>query len=341
MPVIVEVLLATVITIALVLASPYTMFAALMLAAIPGAYVAAKRGWLWSAVVILAGTVVAYILDPLYGVIYFAQAPLILTLGLCLGKKAAAFKTFAFSAAAAVAGIAIVVLAVKISSGKDVITYAMDAYKTIIAENDAMASLMYMSVNTPAMSMTEMMGSEQKMAEFMAEMEKIAAMPVSEMREILLSAPQLTLMRTSITNVVPTIFSGAMFGAIISTVLVRLMVKRAGTDVAVLPSFDRFIVPKKISPYLVITYIIIYIPILFDMEKLVFAASILSALLSPILVVQGISLVYYLFKRITRKRWLAVLLTVVAGALMINICLYIGLFEQVVRVREKRFNREA
>jgi len=336
LPVIVEVLLATLIAIALVLASPYTMFLALMLAAMPAAYITAKHGWLWGAVVVLAGTVVSYVLDPLYGVIYFAQTPLVLTLGLCVGKKKASFKTLAFSAAAAVAGIAIVVLAVKIASGKDVITYAMDAYTAVIAENDAMASLMYISVNAPTASSV---GGNT--AELMQKLEEIAAVPVSEMREALLSTPQLTLMRNSITNAVPMIFSGAMFGAIISFVLVSIMVRRAGCDIAVIPSFDRFIVPKKISPYLVITFIIIYIPILFDIEKLVFVATILNALLAPILIVQGISLLYYLFRKIMKKRGLAIVLTIVLGMFMVNICMYIGLFEQVVRVREKRFKREA
>jgi hypothetical protein len=83
-----------------------------------------------------------------------------------------------------------------------------------------------------------------------------------------------------------------------------------------MPSFDRFIVPKKISPYLVITFIIIYIPILFEIEKLMFVATILNAMLSPILIVQGISLVYYLHRKLMKKRGLAIVLTIVVALVL-------------------------
>lgn len=333
-PLVWELIIALAATVLCVYLAELTLVSVIV-AAVPGAYLMAKRGYGWGLAMLAAGALACWAIGGAALAVFAAIVPLVLTVAVCVRRKVRAFTSMAAAAAAAMVGVGLLVGIVYLVSGKDVITYLVDLYAAEIAQSEDAAVLGYMLSRSGALS-GELLTSEQ----FMELMTQISELGIEEIRAFATAEKQLAEIKTYLGGTVPTIVvSYGLYAAVVTYILGRVFVKISGREVAKMPPFSKFILPKQVSIYFVITYFLAIVPEIFGLEDFYLAGNILAAITGSILLLQGVSFVYYILEKLIRRKGVRIVLTLVAFIVLGQICMMLGLIEQIFRTRDKMEKR--
>ncbi len=299
-----------------------------------GAYVYARNGISWAALLLVTGGVIFYFLIPESFLIALAMTavPSLIT-GYAIRKKLPAYESVLLSAGgwllAAGAAIAYIYYAV----GMNPLDWIMTGVQSAIDGDDSFARMLYSSLNITQSYSGGAIGLGVMSAEYVETVLGYFSEPMDTVREYLAESSVINL----ISNSVGVLVSGALMttvvaGGLTSYVVPRAIAKKAGTEVQYIPPFKMFRLPPKTSGYVVITYLLSLVPSYFGIESLVLPGILLSSAIGTVFVIQGTTLICWLLSK-KLNRGLSVFLSLLISLLGMN--LFIGLFDQVLKVRDR------
>ena len=322
-PVVETLLLAAVFAVC-ILGAPYFPLLALTTPFI-GIYAYAKHGLLWGVLFLATAVAVLYFFVPaqfvLYGVLLVIVA---LLCGFAIQKRLPAYESLMVCTAAWVLALGAAIGFVYYQTGSDPITAATAFIEAKINEGGVFTETLYLMMR----SMSMVLGGAADASALQATM--------PEMISYLLQADVIGNINSAVSAYLPMLAMDlVVIGALLSYVIPRALVKAGGKAVAPIPSFAMFKLPKKVSWYFIGMFLLALIPDLVGLESLAMAALLLRSALTMVFMIQGMSLVYWLFLKATRRKGLSVLLLILAVLLFSGVFTWVGLIEQVFRVRER------
>lgn len=86
-----------------------------------------------------------------------------------------------------------------------------------------------------------------------------------------------------------------------------------------------------------ILYLVSLLPALFGWESLYLAGYALSTLIETVFLIQGISFIEFLLKIKIKSKGLRIFLVTIISMFLSGILIYVGLIEQMIRLREANF----
>lgn len=214
-----------------------------------------------------------------------------------------------------------------LTTGADPLTWIMQLVEQAIGQ-DTSATLMLYGIEA---------GQEMALGSLDMNAFFLRMMDYDQIVAYLRQDAQMQMLRAYIGQIVPVVaVNAAALGGLLSFLLARVLCKARGQRVGYVPGFDQFILPKNASVYFVITYVLVLVVVMLEVESLLLAATILYNLLALVFRIQGLSLVDYLMRKRIRQRPLRVFVLVLCALILPTILTWVGLFEQVFRVREKK-----
>lgn len=300
------------------------------LMAMPVIYVWTKMGHSAGAIMTAAAAAVMIAMHgSLAPVVLALSIPSMIAAGVALRRRLSGFYTVVISAAAIFAGMAAIAVYVSATSGSDIAGYASERLLAAAETDDTYAAAAFMA--SAATDVVTGSMSYEKLLETMMSMDAIRSYLATEAAQAAVN--------TYFTQLVSAVVSSVpVYCGLLNVVIPRAAAKKRGARVSYMPGFDRFILPKKVSMYFVVTFLLSMIPILFEVESLMVAAQTLYLAVSAVFTIQGLSLLYYFLGRKIDSRALRIfLLAVIYIACAIfgfDVFVWMGMIEQLFRIRE-------
>ncbi|MBQ4062585.1 MAG: DUF2232 domain-containing protein [Christensenellaceae bacterium] len=294
-----------------------------------GAYVYARHGLSWEIVIIAAGTAVFWFLEPdafIIASVMFALPSLIT--GAVIRRKTTSYEAVILSAGGWLLAFCAAAAWIYFIKETDPLTIMMDGLKNAVNSSDFVAVSIHSFLRSPevfsgTLDITVLLTTEAEAA-----------------RAYVLDPLVLNTLRAYVISITATLMMKlVIYGGLGSYFSARALAKRFGNDVQRIPQFKMMRLPIKTSAWFVLMYILTFLPDLFSIESLQIPAVLLQAALSAIFLVQGTTLIAWLFGRKLKNK-IAVLLSVLiaAGTTMLGfsgILTTLGFFDVLFKVRDR------
>lgn len=308
---------------------------ALVCLPMPAIYVGAKRGWTWGLGFCLFGAGAGWLILGQAGLLLFgALLPIILIGSIVIHKKMGAYDSLVLSCGGALLTVALAAGYIYLKTGLDPLTYLFETMKTAMETDANVAAAFYWTFR-----FVDVQSGVASIDQVLAEMGQVT---VQQMREYVTAQPQQEMLRQIIAQTIPTsAVSYILYSGVGGFLIPRYLVKRTGGEVGKMPPFSHFLLPKTSGIYLIITFVLAMLPGLLNLPQLEVAGNVLLQFVYIIFSIQGLALIDYLLRpriRSTPGRVaILVVIWIVVPALTQDLMLlmWVGLMEQLVRLREK------
>lgn len=319
----VEILIATAATLAVALISEVYLFAAVLIPVI-GAFITARHDAAWTIAYYTAAAAILFFIIPAHWWISSVMLLLAaLPCGICIRKKLPAYESIIISVAGWLPAIAAAIIYTNFIVGTDLITYATKEANLALEESPALANMLYLSYRYKDI----MSGTLTQ--------EVLSNLTHSQILKYLASEK---IVDTLMGCYLPTLIMGmVVIGGFGSYLLARFIAKKRGTDVRRIPPFERFYLPRKVSTYFILSYLIAQLPMLFGWERFYLSGYVLSALVTTVFFIQGISFIEFLLKHKIKRTGPRALLVAGITITATGLLSYVGFFEQFIRIRDAKF----
>ena len=318
-----EIVIATAAFLVCLLLSSVLLIAVLILP-IMAAFIAARHDIGWIVAFFVVATALLYLFFPSH---WWAFAIMLLVsalpCGLAIRNKINSYDALVLSVGGWLLAAAAMLGYVYLSTGTDILTYSTETVNEALKNSEGLTSLLYVySRSSDIMSgdLTQSM---------------LADISFEEMLKYVSSKD---IVSQLLSYYIPVAIMGTVVvGGFLQYLITRAVAKSRGSEVAYIPSFDRFYLPKKVSKYFLILYIVSLLPSLFGIEALYLAGYALSTMIETVFLIQGISFIEFLLKIKLKNKGLRIFLDVVISLFLSGILIYVGLIEQIIRLREANF----
>ena len=325
----IELIICTLIMAALCFLTRDAFWAAPVLA-MPLIYIFARQGYVAG-----AGITVAFAAIELAmyggnaGYTLVCTLPVVITVGIMLKMRIRILYTAAAGVAALFVSAAALTIYIKLTTGYDAAQYIAINMTASAETSDEMAA-----ASSWIAALTQLVNGDMSADSFLKIFSNVEAV-----RDYALQPATEKLLETYFTAMLPMAVSTvSVYGGLLDMVIPRAAAKKRGADMMSIPSFDMFILPRKYSKYIIISFILGMIPSVAEIDRLVVAGNILFYAAGAIFTVQGLSFIYFLLHRKIKMRWLCVLILVViyvvCALIGFDALLWLGMFEQLFRIRE-------
>lgn len=297
-----------------------------VLLALPGVYVFAKHGLGWGAAFLAAFVACVLLLFGASGLpLLLVFLPGMILSGVAVRKKLPALKAMAFSCGGILLGLALLMLYIFFVYHTDVITYlAQTVWRS--AQTDANTGMWLYSFH-----------QFQDVLSGRGAVQTLFTLPTqTEVQQFLADSKNMEAMRTQLLAVVPGL--GVLFSyltGLLQYLWPRYQVKKEGVEVARLATFDQWYLPKSLSIYFIITYVLAIAVQLLELEQFLTAAVVLYNVVAIPFTIQALSLLDYLLRFRIGSKGVRALVEVVVFLLLSNLLIIVGLFEQIFPIRRK------
>lgn len=319
----IETLIAAAAFLLMLAAAKYTLITALLLPFI-GAFVCARQDAAWITAFYITAGAFFYLLLSGHWWLYFAVFILAsLPAGFAIRFKLRSFDAIIISCAGFALAAASLIAYVYFYTGNDILTFATERVNAALESSDTLLRSVYLF----ARSTDVVDGSLTASALMSASTEQMLSYLASE------SFISYVLSYTIPVYAMQTVVAGGF----LTFICTRALLRRLGTEVCRIPSFERFYLPRKTSKYFVLLYLLSALPSLFSWQDLLIAGYVLSTLVETVFMIQGISFVYYLLGIKIKMRGLQIFLTIIISLFLSGVLVYAGLIEQLIRIRDAKF----
>ena len=237
--------------------------------------------------------------------------PLIIALIFVMKKKIGLYISTLTCCISVLVGILIFMAVVYAQTGMDILTYYADVADQILSQDEQSARALYFIQTMDAQA-------------FDIEFETV----------------KLSLIRL-FTYVVPVYFvCGCLFGGFCSYLIVRAIAKKTGAQVARIPEFSRFYLPRHFGKLTFAGYAIALIGNMNGWHNFDIVYIVIAAILGCVYYVQGMCLVDFGLKRKLKYPALRVLIYVVVSLFIWQAFAFVGAFEQILKIRRRVEKRE-
>lgn len=308
---------------------------ALVCLPMPAIYVGAKRGWAWGLGFCLFGAGAGWLILGQAGLLLFgALLPIILIGSIVIHKKMGAYDSLVLSCGGALLTVALAAGYIYLKTGLDPLTYLFETMKTAMETDANVAAAFYWTFR--------FVDVQSGVASIDQVLEEMGQVTVQQMREYVTAQPQQEMLRQIIAQTIPTsAVSYILYSGVGGFLIPRYLVKRTGGEVGKIPPFSHFLLPKTSGIYLIITFVLAMLPKLLSLSQLEVAGNVLLQFVYIIFSIQGLALIDYLLRprirstpgRVTLLVVIWIVVPVLTPGLML--LMWVGLMEQLVRLREK------
>lgn len=300
-----------------------TLLPALVLPII-AAYVTARQDALWTAAFYVSALAFIYLLiSAHWWAMFLALVIASLPCGLAIKKRAGAYEALIISAAGWLAAAVLLVGYVYLHTGSDILTYSTERANAALKGSPMLTHMVYMSARAQ-----DILAGKLNYTEFLQ----------TSQEQMLKYIDSGNIVSQTLGYYIPTMIMGTVVaGGFVGYIAARAIAKARGSAVAYLPPFERFYLPRKVSKYFLLMYIVSLLPDLFGWEDYYIAGYVLSSLISTVFMIQGISFVEFLLKLKLKNRGLRAFLVTVISLSISGLLVYVGLIEQMIRIRDARF----
>lgn len=263
-----------------------------------------------------------------------ALLPIILIGSIVIHKKMGAYDSLVLSCGGALLTVALAAGYIYLKTGLDPLTYLFKTMKTAMETDANVAAAFYWTFR-----FVDVQSGVASIDQVLAEMGQVT---VQQMREYVTAQPQQEMLRQIIAQTIPTsAVSYILYSGVGGFLIPRYLVKRTGGEVGKIPPFSHFLLPKTSGIYLIITFVLAMLPKLLSLSQLEVAGNVLLQFVYIIFSIQGLALIDYLLRprirstpgRVTLLVVIWIVVPVLTPGLML--LMWVGLMEQLVRLREK------
>ncbi|MBQ9941426.1 MAG: DUF2232 domain-containing protein, partial [Christensenellaceae bacterium] len=305
--------------------------ALLIVLALPGIYMAARHNWIVFGGFWALGLAGAWLLMGQAGLyILLFLLPFVVLSGSVILKKTSAFEALVLSCGGALLSLVLAGVAVNIWFGQDPMTFLYTSVAANIAADPEVAAGFY-----PFFAGVDLLSGNMSIGSF------LAISSVEEMAAYVNTPEQMSLLRSLIASSVPVSAANfTLMGGLLGYFSPRALCKRAGRSVAPVPKFSAFMLPRTTGKYLIVCFVLGMVPTLLEVGELIIAGQVLVSIAQLIFTVQGLSMLDFLLRARLPKNGgrIAALVGIYLGLSLLGfqmILMWLGLIEQIVRIREK------
>ncbi len=302
------------------------VFLSVVVLAVPCIFIAARRGWGMGAAFFAACVGATY---PLGGVSALlagmAVFPCVIVTSYVIRSRKRAWDSLVLSCGAALVSAGLILLYYYLVSGKDILEYAVQAIVTKIRQDDTFATAVYWTATSSAFTSDTIV-------------QTVSSITLESMREYLLADAQLLQLKETVSVYLPQIvMSYVLYGGICAYFISRLLAKGTGLEVARVPKFSMFSLPRQHGIYLLVLTGLAFIPTLFSIEALLMPAQVFLSMATLIFAIEGLSFISFLLGIKIKSRAFCVILALGLYAFLPTLVVFSGMFEQIVRIRDKPY----
>lgn len=308
--------------IALVFATQYVYLTAVLFM-IPVVYALARYGYLAGFMLWLVGVALTYLFLGNSALLFGTMAlPFVAVTGTMIFKKCSAWSTLIGACGAALCSIGILLGYLYYLSDGDINEYLITAIQTGIKNNEGLAAGFYSIV--------------QQDAAVSLSFDSLLSLPsVGEMRAFLLSSAGMAEVKLLVSYYVPQlIVAFIIYGGLCGFYMPRALAKRSGGAVASVPKIEQMALPKQHGNYLLGLLLIVFIPIVFEIQSLIVPADMIYSLVSMIFAVQGFSLVVYFMNQWIKNKAGCTVLSVFVYLLFPFLVTLAGILDHLMQFRK-------
>ena len=289
-----------------------------------GAYITVRQDISWSLAFFASAAAFSFLIFPEHWwaltLIVMAAA---LPMGFVIKSKKSPYEAIIISCAGWLAAAGLFMGYVYLYTGKDILTYCTEQLNTALNGSEMLSQALYFSIKMESMSFDPNQLTQ------------------------LFETPHADILRFfEAENTVETLLGMAIPVYMMETVVIggftgylsaRALAKKRGNEVAYLPAFERFYLPRRDSRYFIIMYLVASLPVIFDWKDFITAGYVVSTLVEVVFIIQGISFVEFLLKKKLKRKGPRAMLVLAISLVASSLLVYVGLIEQVFRIRDASF----
>ncbi len=210
--------------------------------AIPGVYIGARRGFGWGLALAVLSSAAAYLLLGQPGLFLIIMALPIFLLGwVAVRFLKRAYDGLILICGAMVLSVIAAIFAVQLLLGKDLVSYIVDYLAWLFVQNDQIATLFYCLFHAGEISTGVL------------SVEAFLAIPMEEIVAYVTSCEQLNALRSLLSDFLPVLsVSYCVYGGVLTYFIPRALSKKTGRQVAGVPAFSDFFLPKDQGIYMLL-----------------------------------------------------------------------------------------
>lgn len=312
--------------IALVFATQYVYFTAFVFM-VSLVYVLGRYGYVAGFALWLVGVAATYLLLGHSALLFGVMAlPFVAIAGTMIYKQCSAWSTLVGACGAALCSIGLLLGYLYYLSDGDISEYLITAIQTGIKNNEGLTAGFYSIV-------------QQDMSTALS-FESLLTFPsVAEMRSFLLSKAGLAEIKSLVNYYIPQlIVAFIVYAGLCNFYISRAVTKRTGGKVVPVPKIEQMALPKQHGNYLLGLLLIVFIPIVFEIQSLLMPAEMVYSLVSLIFTVQGFSLVVYFMNRWIKSKTGCIVLSVFVYLLFPFLVTLAGILDHLMQFRKIQIN---
>lgn len=305
-------------------------FFAIGIFAIPAlyTYLTAKHDIILGAIGVAIFGIVACFLTgvPVGLLITLALVPWSLFLGYALHKKTELYKSFALSLIGVILGVMIMVFVIPAVYGSTLNELIVKGLEEAMRVDEQGTRLMYVMSNYMLSGVADL----KTLTDTTLNVNFMIKAVVRNYREIL-------------ALIMPNLLSSvcAFFG-IINVIICGNILKKQKPPKYDMKPFADLAIPSHFGTFLIVFLFISWIGVIMNLSNFSVVSSIVNGFTTVIFSLQGMALIDWLLKKkidITAVRWVIIIVTFVL-LYVINIYMWIGIFEQIIKIRQRNLQQE-
>lgn len=254
--------------------------------AIPGVYIGARRGFGWGLALAVLSSAAAYLLLGQPGLFLIIMALPIFLLGwVAVRFLKRAYDGLILICGAMVLSVIAAIFAVQLLLGKDLVSYIVDYLAWLFVQNDQIATLFYCLFHAGEISTGVL------------SVEAFLAIPMEEIVAYVTSCEQLNALRSLLSDFLPVLsVSYCVYGGVLTYFIPRALSKKTGGQVAGVPAFSDFFLPKDQGIYMLLLAVLSLLPSLFGWERYLLMGDMLFTLATAVFAIEGMSFADFLLR---------------------------------------------
>ncbi|MEZ4358374.1 MAG: DUF2232 domain-containing protein [Eubacteriales bacterium] len=295
----------------------------LLLVPIPAIYIAVKRGCVYSLITFSFGAITAFVF---YGFtagmfIILNFLPPAIAVTICLKKRLRMFESVLISMAAIALSIIFFIIYVNFKFNSDLLTYFIDLTQKTFVKNQESANAFLIAYNLGEIT------AGTKTLEYFTQLSQSDAIQMA-----------MVYVKDIFTSYLPTflglyILSSGLFNYTLS----HYLLKKSGVDLAPIPSFENYTLPKNFIWAIVFVILYVLFGTYINEENYASISTTLITGLIFILAIEGASFASWFLKRKNAGTFFRRFILIFAWLVLYNVFMYMGIFEYIFKVR-KSFN---
>lgn len=251
--------------------------------------------------------------------------------GIAIKKRARPFLSIACACGGAMVGLGAIMGAVALMTGTDFLSAVTSQLLGYAEESFAGSAILYAMVGSMEVAQGNMSA--------IVFLQNLATWSHEQMAAYVTEPAGVDALRAVLANSLPSLgVSYAVASGLLGYLAPRALAKRRGCSVAPIPSFGGFILPRSVAPYFVISFILGEVALLAQWTQLYFAAYALLAVTQWAFSIQGLSLIYWFLLPKVKSKGICWLIVILVGIFFLSIVMWVGLLEQLIRIRERQRN---